>query len=191
MMRKMGRQAAKDYLFYPALSGRRFVRTFLVNLVAAGFRNGWAYIVIVCGHFVDGAEKFTPATVETKAEWYLRQMLGNREFQCGPGQTTTSWKPLLPDRAPPVPRPAEQQAPRDCGASSGDLGRVRPAVHATGPLIQASSGTRCAPSASCPSRIATSRRPPMMRRNTIASEEKFRSVAKRPRRFRNARRRYP
>ena len=32
MIRKMGRQAAKDYLFYPALSGRRFLRTFLANL---------------------------------------------------------------------------------------------------------------------------------------------------------------
>jgi hypothetical protein len=40
MFRKMGRQAAKDYLFYPALSGRRFLRTFLANLVAAGFATG-------------------------------------------------------------------------------------------------------------------------------------------------------
>jgi fatty acid desaturase len=86
MFRKMGRQAAKDYLFYPALSGRRFFRTFLANLVAAGFRNGWAYIVIVCGHFVDGAEKFSPAAVEneTKPEWYLRQMLGTANFNAGP-----------------------------------------------------------------------------------------------------------
>ncbi|WP_148685068.1 fatty acid desaturase family protein [Mycolicibacterium tusciae] len=86
MFRKMGRQAAKDYLFYPALSGRRFLRTFLANLIAAGFRNGWAYIVIVCGHFVDGAEKFTPETVEneTKPEWYLRQMLGTANFDAGP-----------------------------------------------------------------------------------------------------------
>ena len=86
MFRKMGRQAAKDYLFYPALSGRRFLRTFVANLVAAGFRNAWAYIVIVCGHFVDGAEKFTPAAVEneTKPEWYLRQMLGTANFDAGP-----------------------------------------------------------------------------------------------------------
>ena len=85
MIRKMGRQAAKDYLFYPALSGRRFLRTFLANLCAAGFRNGWAYIVIVCGHFVDGAEKFTPATVEneSKPHWYLRQMLGTANFDAG------------------------------------------------------------------------------------------------------------
>jgi fatty acid desaturase len=86
MFCKVRRQAAKDYLFYPALSGRHFVRTFLANGVAAGFRNAWAYIVIVCGHFVDGAEKFTPATVEneTKGEWYLRQMLGTANFNAGP-----------------------------------------------------------------------------------------------------------
>jgi fatty acid desaturase len=86
MLRKMGRQAGKDYLFFPALSGRRFLRTFGANLVANGFRNGWAYIVIVCGHFSDGAEKFTPESVEneTKAEWYLRQMLGTANFNAGP-----------------------------------------------------------------------------------------------------------
>ena len=66
MVRKMARQAGKDYLFFPALSGRRFFRTFLANLVASGFRNGWAYIVIVCGHFADGAEKFTPAPSRTR-----------------------------------------------------------------------------------------------------------------------------
>jgi fatty acid desaturase len=86
MFAKMGRQAAKDYLFYPALSGRRFIRTFLANLVAAGFRNAWAYIVIVCGHFADGAEKFTPEAVqnETKPEWYLRQLLGTANVDAGP-----------------------------------------------------------------------------------------------------------
>ena len=58
----------------------------MANLIAAGFRNGWAYIVIVCGHFVDGAEKFTPEAVEneTKPEWYLRQMLGTANFNAGP-----------------------------------------------------------------------------------------------------------
>jgi fatty acid desaturase len=42
--------------------------------------------VIVCGHFVDGAEKFTPSVLEneTKREWYLRQMLGTANFDAGP-----------------------------------------------------------------------------------------------------------
>ena len=77
-----------------------------------GFRNVWAYVVIVCGHFVDGAEKFTPAAVEneTKPEWYLRQMLGTANFNAGPVLRIHERKPLLPDRAPPVSRSAEQQA---------------------------------------------------------------------------------
>jgi fatty acid desaturase len=42
--------------------------------------------VIVCGHFVDGAEKFMPSVLEgeTKPEWYLRQMLGTANFEAGP-----------------------------------------------------------------------------------------------------------
>jgi fatty acid desaturase len=54
-------------------------------VVANGLRNVWAYIIIVCGHFADGAEKFTPSVLEdeTKPEWYLRQMLGTANFEAG------------------------------------------------------------------------------------------------------------
>ena len=43
-------------------------------------------MVIFCGHFPDGAEKFTPEEYEneTEAEWYLRQMLGSANFHAGP-----------------------------------------------------------------------------------------------------------
>ena len=86
MLRKMARQAGKDYVLFPALSRRRWRRTLGANVVANGLRNGWAYIVIVCGHFVDGAEKFTPSVLEdeTKPEWYLRQMLGTANFRGRP-----------------------------------------------------------------------------------------------------------
>jgi fatty acid desaturase len=86
LLRKMARQAGKDYVLFPALSRRRWRRTLGANVVANGLRNGWAYIVIVCGHFVDGAEKFTPSVLdgETKPEWYLRQMLGTANFKAGP-----------------------------------------------------------------------------------------------------------
>ena len=49
-------------------------------------RNLWAYVVIFCGHFPDGAEKFTAEVLEheTRAEWYLRQMLGAANFKAGP-----------------------------------------------------------------------------------------------------------
>src|SRR5271168_3194051 len=86
LLRKMARQAGKDYVLFPALSWRRWRRTLGANIVANGLRSGWAYIVIVCGHFVDGAEKFTPSVLEneTKREWYLRQMLGTANFNAGP-----------------------------------------------------------------------------------------------------------
>jgi NADPH-dependent stearoyl-CoA 9-desaturase len=85
MIRKMVRQAGKDYLFFPALSRRRWRRTLAANVVANGLRNAWAYLVIVCGHFVDGAEKFEPSVLqdETKPDWYLRQMLGTGNFRAG------------------------------------------------------------------------------------------------------------
>jgi fatty acid desaturase len=86
LIRKFARQAGKDYLFFPALSLRRWRRTLTANVVANLLRNVWAYLVICCGHFPDGADKFTPATLEdeTKPEWYLRQMLGTANFRAGP-----------------------------------------------------------------------------------------------------------
>jgi fatty acid desaturase len=54
--------------------------------VANVIRNVWANAVIFCGHFPDGAEKFTKTDMvgETKGEWYLRQMLGSANFEGGP-----------------------------------------------------------------------------------------------------------
>ena len=83
---KMARQAGKDYVFFPALSLRRWRRTLTANVVANLLRNVWAYVVICCGHFADGAEKFNPVALEgeSKPEWYLRQMLGTANFHAGP-----------------------------------------------------------------------------------------------------------
>ena len=85
LIRKIVRQVGKDYVLFPALSGRRWYRTLGANVVANGLRNVWACVVIVCGHFADGAEKFTPSVLEgeTKPEWYLRQMLGTANFRAG------------------------------------------------------------------------------------------------------------
>ncbi|AKS35879.1 fatty acid desaturase family protein [Mycolicibacterium goodii] len=84
-LRKIGHQVAKDYVLLPALSLRRWRRTLLANLTANLIRNMWACVVIFCGHFPDGAEKFTPEILEgeTRAEWYLRQMLGAANFKAG------------------------------------------------------------------------------------------------------------
>ncbi|OBK43256.1 acyl-CoA desaturase [Mycobacterium sp. 1081908.1] len=85
LIRKIARQVGKDYVLFPALSRRRWWRTLGANLVANGLRNVWACAVIFCGHFADGAEKFTPSVLdsETKSEWYLRQMLGTANFRAG------------------------------------------------------------------------------------------------------------
>jgi fatty acid desaturase len=85
MKAKIARQVAKDYLLFPALSGRRWGRTLTANVSANLIRNLWAYVVIFCGHFPDGAEKFDPdvLTNESKPEWYLRQMLGTANFDAG------------------------------------------------------------------------------------------------------------
>jgi fatty acid desaturase len=85
MLRKIGRQTAKDYVLFPALSGRRWRRTLKANAAANLLRSVWANVVIFCGHFPDGAEKFNPDVVEheTKSEWYLRQMLGAANFDAG------------------------------------------------------------------------------------------------------------
>ena len=85
LLGKIVRQTGKDYVLFPALSGRRWRRTLKANLAANLLRNLWAYVVIFCGHFPDGAEKFTPAELEneTRAEWYLRQMLGTANFRAG------------------------------------------------------------------------------------------------------------
>ena len=83
---KVARQMSKDFVIYPALTGPAWKSTMTANLTANLARNLWAYAVIFCGHFPDGAEKFTVEHFEneTHAEWYLRQMLGSANFNSGP-----------------------------------------------------------------------------------------------------------
>ncbi len=87
---KAGEQVAKDYVVWPALTslspGATFKSTLKANAVANIIRNVWANAVIFCGHFPDGAEKFTKTDMvgETQGEWYLRQMLGSANFEGGP-----------------------------------------------------------------------------------------------------------
>ncbi|HXN61488.1 MAG TPA: acyl-CoA desaturase [Acidimicrobiales bacterium] len=80
--RKVRRQVAKDYLIFPLLSGPNFLSTLSANVTANLVRNLWSYMIIFCGHFPDGAEKFTEDELEdeSKAEWYLRQLLGSANF---------------------------------------------------------------------------------------------------------------
>ncbi|MCW2770959.1 MAG: acyl-CoA desaturase, partial [Aeromicrobium sp.] len=82
---KVGKQAFKDYLMYPALTGPFFLQTLSANFTANIMRNFWSYMIIFCGHFPDGAVHFTEEELEdeTRAEWYLRQMLGSANFEGG------------------------------------------------------------------------------------------------------------
>jgi linoleoyl-CoA desaturase len=90
---KAARQLAKDYVAYPALTalspwnfGRAgFVSTVKANLLANVIRNLWANAVIFCGHFPDGAEKFTTTDMagEGPGQWYLRQLLGSANIDAG------------------------------------------------------------------------------------------------------------
>lgn len=103
-LRKVRRQALKDYVAFPLVSagvsgavalatGKPVYRAAYHGATRAGqtamignfMRNVWAYAVIFCGHFPDDVETFTKRTLddETRAEWYLRQMLGSANFTGG------------------------------------------------------------------------------------------------------------
>jgi fatty acid desaturase len=86
MARKAGRQALKDYLLFPLLSGPSFLANLIGNATANLARNLWAFTIIFCGHFPDGVEEFTLAETigETRGEWYLRQLLGSANISGGP-----------------------------------------------------------------------------------------------------------
>ncbi|MEY8016481.1 fatty acid desaturase family protein [Mycobacterium servetii] len=87
---KAGGQVFKDYVAFPALTSlspaATYKSTLKATLVANVIRNVWANAVIFCGHFPDGAEKFTKTDMagESKGEWYLRQLLGSANFEAGP-----------------------------------------------------------------------------------------------------------
>ncbi len=83
---KAGKQILKDYILFPVLSGPSGRQVFTASLAANVIRNIWTNAVIFCGHFPDGAEKFTLQDVadESQSEWYLRQMLGSANLSGGP-----------------------------------------------------------------------------------------------------------
>ncbi len=76
---KAGRQILKDYIAFPALSGRKgFKATLQANFTANLVRNIWSNAIIFCGHFPDQAYTFTEeeAADESRGAWYIRQLLG-------------------------------------------------------------------------------------------------------------------
>jgi linoleoyl-CoA desaturase len=89
VLRKVRRQATKDYVVNPALAipFGGFLPTLAANFVANVARNLWSHSVIMCGHFPEGVETFERAAIpenETRGEWYLRQMLGSANISGSP-----------------------------------------------------------------------------------------------------------
>ena len=98
--RKVGRQMLKDYVMWPGAAAlvaipicffvpesplRVFALVAGANAIANVIRNIWAFTIIFCGHFPAGAYNFTEAQVEgeTRARWYLRQLLGSCNIRGG------------------------------------------------------------------------------------------------------------
>jgi len=84
---KIGRQTLKDYVAFPLLSGPAAPLTIAGNATANLARNLWAFTIIFCGHFPDGAEFFTEdqgGPDESRGHWYLRQIVGSSNISGGP-----------------------------------------------------------------------------------------------------------
>jgi len=81
VLRKVRRQATKDFVVHPALAipTGSFFTTLAANFTANLVRNLWSHSIIMCGHFPEGVETFEKKSIdgETRGEWYLRQMLGS------------------------------------------------------------------------------------------------------------------
>ena len=82
---KARRQIVKDYIAFPALSGKAFKSTLAANFTANIIRNVWAYSIIFCGHFPDQTYTFSAEEVEneTRGGWYVRQLLGSANIDGG------------------------------------------------------------------------------------------------------------
>lgn len=98
--RKIWRQVLKDYVMWPGAAALVAIPiSFYVpaspwlafglvagaNAIANIIRNIWAFVIIFCGHFPAGVHNFTPAQVEgeTRARWYVRQLLGSANIKGG------------------------------------------------------------------------------------------------------------
>ncbi len=85
VLAKIRRHATRDYLLWPLLSGPSALTTLAANATANLVRNLWTHAVIMCGHFPEGVATFSKTSIEgeTRAEWYLRQMLGSANISGG------------------------------------------------------------------------------------------------------------
>jgi len=82
---KAARQALKDYVLWPLMAGPFFFYVCAANIAANLIRNVWTYLIIFCGHFPAGVHVFTAEQIrgETRAGWYVRQVLGSCNIKGG------------------------------------------------------------------------------------------------------------
>lgn len=83
--RKVRKQTLKDYVLFPLLSGPFAPLVLAGNAAANATRNVWAFTIIFCGHFPDGAVTFTDVEMEgePRGRWYYRQLLGSADLTGG------------------------------------------------------------------------------------------------------------
>jgi fatty acid desaturase len=86
-LKKAGRQLGKDYVVFPALSGRGgFRRTLLGTAAANVARSTWVHTIVFMGHIPDGAHTFSEDQLldESRGQWYVRQLLGSCNLEGSP-----------------------------------------------------------------------------------------------------------
>ena len=83
-----GRVGATATFFDKVLPGveSTYLRTLAADALANVIRNIWAHAIIFCGHFPDQTYTFSEEEVkdETRAEWYLRQLVGAANIDGSP-----------------------------------------------------------------------------------------------------------
>lgn len=82
---KVLRQRGKDYVLFPLLAGPFFLPVLLGNVTANVLHNIWWFSLIFCGHFPEDIEMFSreECANETRAEWYVRQILSTGNIEGG------------------------------------------------------------------------------------------------------------
>ena len=125
---KIRSQVNKDYVVHPLLSGPSFLHTITANFTANMVRNLWTHSVIMCGHFPEGVQTFEKPLDRRRDQGRVVRPPDARLGQHLRLQRDAHHdrQPVVPDRAPPVPRPAEQPLQGDRAQGEGRVRALRP-----------------------------------------------------------------
>ncbi len=120
---EVSRQALKDYVLFPVLSGPSALTTLAGNATANVVRNVWAFT----DHLLrplprrHGDVRRGRIVDESRGQWYYRQLLGSANLTGSTPVPPPHRQPQLPDRAPPLPRPPRPALPRHRAEGARDL----------------------------------------------------------------------